>query len=62
MLRENYSDDFIKGIPILAVSALNTPNIKNMCAANGIDSFLQKPFPQELFIEKIAKLLSRHGK
>lgn len=61
-IRENYSDDFIKEIPILAVSALNTPNIKNMCAANGIDSFLQKPFSQELFLEKIAKLLSRANK
>lgn len=61
-IRENYSDDFIKNIPILAVSALNTPNIKNICAANGVDSFLAKPFSQEAFIQKIAKLLSKHAK
>lgn len=56
-IREDYSDSFIKEIPILAISALNTPNIKNLCVANGIDSFLQKPFSQEAFIQKIAKLI-----
>lgn len=62
ILRENYADDFIKEIPILAVSALNMPNIKNMCAANGINSFLKKPFTQDVFIGKIAKMLNRQDK
>jgi len=61
-IREKYSDSFIKELPIIAVSALNTPNIKNICASNGIDSFLAKPFTQELFIQKIAKLLNRRAK
>ena len=58
-IRTDYSDTFIKEVPILAISALNTPNIKNVCAAHGIDSFLQKPFSQEVFIEKVAKLLAK---
>ena len=62
IIREKYADNFIKELPIIAVSALNVPNIKNMCASNGIDSFLEKPFSQEDFIDKIAKLLNRRGK
>jgi len=61
-IREKYADSFIKELPILGMSALNTPNIKNMCVSNGMDSFVQKPFSQELFIEKIASLLARKSK
>ena len=61
-IREKYADSFIKELPIIAVSALNVSNVKNMCTTNGIDSYLKKPFTQENFIDKIAKLLNRRGK
>ena len=61
-IREKYADSFIKELPILGMSALNTPNIKNMCVSNGMDSFVQKPFSQDLFIDKIANLLARKNK
>lgn len=59
-IRENYADSFIKELPILAISSINAPNIKNLCAANGINSFLQKPFSQEAFVQKIIKLLNKN--
>ncbi len=60
-IRENYADDFIKNIPILAISAINQKNITNICVQHGIDAFLNKPFTREDFIEKITRLFKRRG-
>ncbi len=61
-IRKEYADEFIKDIPILGISAIKTLNIENMCAVNGIDSFLAKPFSEELLVGKITKLFKRKGK
>ncbi len=58
-VRKNYADDFIKEVPIIAISAINNPNIKNICAANGIDSFIQKPFTQDTLLEKVSKYITK---
>ncbi len=61
-IRKDYADEFIKDIPILGISAIKTLNIENLCAINGIDSFLAKPFSEELLVGKITKLFKRKGK
>ncbi|WP_010522208.1 ATP-binding response regulator [Aquimarina agarivorans] len=61
-IRKEYSDEFIKDVPILGISAIKTLNIENLCAINGIDSFLAKPFSEELLMGKITKLFKRKGK
>ena len=61
-IRNNYSDSFISNVPILGISAVNSFNNQKLWVESGIDSFISKPFTEELLIEKIAKLFSRKEK
>ncbi|MDP8253959.1 MAG: response regulator [Candidatus Kaelpia aquatica] len=55
---ENLKSDIItKEIPIIAFTALGTPDIEEQCKEAGISDFLRKPYESQDLIDKIKKQL-----
>ncbi len=57
-IRNDYGDTAIKDIPIVGISGLQQSNILNIALSAGMDSFISKPFSEELLLSKIKRLLS----
>ena len=51
------SDDGLRNVPIILVSALPEQNVRERCA--GYDSFLRKPYKTEQLMDQISSLLAR---
>ena len=51
------SDTTTKDIPIIAITAVGTPDIEEQCREAGISDFLRKPYESQDLIDKIKKQL-----
>ena len=55
--KELRKDERTKNIPIIAVTAVGTPSIKEECIQAGISSFVQKPYDSKELVGQIKEQL-----
>jgi CheY-like chemotaxis protein len=51
------SDNMTKDIPIIAITAVGTPDIEEQCRNAGIGGFLRKPYESQDLVNKIKEYL-----
>ncbi len=61
-IRNDYGDAAIKDMPIVGISGISQSNILNVALSAGMDSFIAKPFTEEILLNKITRLLSLRKK
>ncbi|WP_025741261.1 ATP-binding response regulator [Aquimarina pacifica] len=59
MIRNNYGDKFISGLPIIGFSGKSDDATKDKCLKSGMDDFIAKPFEQEELLYKIIKQIAK---
>ena len=60
MIRE-HKNERIKSLPIIALTADFSIKDKNLCAANGINDYLLKPFDAKVLLQKIQQMRIQIG-
>lgn len=59
MIRKNYGDKVISGVPIIGFTAKATEAERDKCLRSGMNDFIAKPFEQEDLIYKIVKQIAK---
>lgn len=59
MIRNNYGDKVISGVPIIGFTANTNPNERDKCFRSGMDDFITKPFKREDLIYVITKQIAK---